>query len=115
VIEKLSATAPDPALCNSILPRACRTDPCGVHASGCQQFGDLVTKLAVTIKNRIAVRTRFRKCLSHLLYYPGAGRVFGDVEMEDPTSTVFDDEKTIQDLEREVDTVKKSMAAMASR
>jgi len=101
VIEKLSATAPDPALCNSILPRACRTDPCGVHASGCQQFGDLVTKLAVTIKNRIAVRTRFRKCLSHLLYYPGAGRVFGDVEMEDPTSTVFDDEKTIQDLERE--------------
>jgi hypothetical protein len=98
VIEKLSATAPDPAFRDSILPRACRAYACGFHTAGCQQLGDLLAKLAVMIKNRIAVRTRFRKCFSQLLHYPGASRVFCDVEMEDTESTGFDDEGTVHDL-----------------
>ena len=101
VIEKLSATASDPAFRDSILPRACRAYACGFHAAGCQQLGYLLAKLGITIQDRVAVRTRFRKCFSQLLHYPGAGRVFRDVEMEDPASTVFDDEKTIQDSEGE--------------
>jgi hypothetical protein len=32
----------------------------------------------------------------HLLHYPGACRVFRDIEMEDLASTVFDDEKTTE-------------------
>jgi len=36
-----------------------------------------------------------------LLHYPGAGRVFGDIEMEDLAPTVFDDEETVQDSEGE--------------
>ena len=101
VIQKISATAPDPAFRDSILPRACRAYACGFHAAGCQQIGYLLAELAVTIENRIAVRTRFRKCLPQLLHYPGAGRVFRDIEMEDLASTVFDDEETIQDSEGE--------------
>jgi hypothetical protein len=101
VIKKLSATAPDPTFRNSILPRAGWAYACGFHATGGKQLGYLVAKLAVTIKNRMAVRTGFRKCFSQLLHYPAAGRVFGDVEVEDLASTVFDDEKTIQDSERE--------------
>ena len=115
MIEKLSATAPDPALCNSILPRACRTDPCGVHASGCQQFGDLVTKLAVTIKNRIAVRTRFRKCLSHLLHYPGAVGCSVTLKWRIRRRPCSMMKKQYKTWNVRVDTVKKSMAAMASR
>jgi hypothetical protein len=34
VIEKLSATASDPAFRHSILPRACRANACGSHAAG---------------------------------------------------------------------------------
>jgi hypothetical protein len=56
-----------------------------------------MAKLCITIQDRIAVRTRSRKCFSQLLHYPGAGWVFRDVEMEDPASTVFDDEETVQD------------------
>ena len=101
MIEKLSATAPDPSFRDSILPRACRAIACGFHAAGCKQIDYLPAKLAVTIQNRVAVRTRFRKCLPQLLHYPGAGRVFRDVEMEDLASTVFDDGKTIQNSEGE--------------
>jgi len=115
VIEKLSATAPDPAFHDSILPRACRAYACRSHAAGCKQIAYLFAKLGVTIQNRIAARTRFWKCFPQLLHYPGAGRVFRDVEMEDPASTVFADEETIRDPKMRVGTVKKSMAAMASR
>ena len=65
------------------------------------EIGYLPAELAVTIQNRIAVRTRFRKCLPQLLLYPGAGRVFRDIEMDDLAPTVFDDEETIQDSEGE--------------
>ncbi len=101
MIEQLSATAPDPAFRDSILPGTGRADPCGVHARGCKQLGDLVAKLAVTIKNRIAIRARFRKCLPQLLHDPEASRVFRDVEMENFASTMFDDEETIQNSEGE--------------
>src|SRR5262249_36240830 len=81
VIEKLSTTALDPAFRDSILPRACWAYAYGFHAAGCQQLDYLLTKLAVTIKNRIAVQTRFWKCFSQLLPYPGTCRVFGGIEM----------------------------------
>jgi hypothetical protein len=101
VIEKLSATASNPAFRDSILPRARRANACGLDAAGCQQIGYIPAKLGITIQDRVAVRTRFRKGFSQLLHYPGAGWVFGDVEMEDLASTVFDHKKTIQDSERE--------------
>ena len=101
MIDKLSSTAPDPTFRNSILPGACRAYACGLHAAGCQQLGDLLAKLGITIQDRVAVRTRFRKCLSQLLRYPGAGRVFRDIEMEDLASAMFDDEETVQDPEGE--------------
>ena len=101
VIEKLSTTASDPTFCDSILPRACRANTCRLHAAGCQQLGYLLAKLGITIQDRITVQTRFRKRFPQLLHYPEARRVFRDVEMEDPASTMFDDEKTIQDSEGE--------------
>ncbi len=97
VIQKISATAADPAFRHSILPRACWAYASGFHAAGCKQIGFLLAELAITIENRVAVRTRLRKCLPQLLHYPGAGRVFRDIEMEDLASTVFPDEETMQD------------------
>ena len=70
VIEKLPATTSDPPLRRSILPGTRRAYPLGFHAAACQNIGYLVGKFAVAIKNRIAVRTRFRKCLPQWLHYP---------------------------------------------
>jgi hypothetical protein len=100
VIEKLPATTFDPPPRLSILPGTRRAYPVGFHAAAWQNIGYLVAGFAVAIKNRIAVRTRFRKCLPRLLRYPGIARVFRNVEMQDPAPAVFEDEETIQDPER---------------
>jgi hypothetical protein len=101
VIEKLPAATSDPAFRHSILPGACRAYASWFHAAGCQQIGHFLPKLAVAIQNHVVVSTRARKCLPQLLHYPGAGRVFRDIEMKDPASTVFDHKETIQDSEGE--------------
>jgi hypothetical protein len=101
VIQKIPATASDPAFRHTILPRACRADAFGFHAAGGHEIRYLPAELAITIQNGIAVRTRSRKCLPQLLLYPGAGRQFGDIEMDDLAPTVFDDEETIHDSEGE--------------
>ena len=48
-------------------------------------------------------------------HHPGTCRVFRDIEMEDPTATVFDDEKQYKTRKVRVGTVKKSIAVMTSR
>jgi len=101
MIQKISATASDPAFRDSILPRTCRTNACGFHAARCQHIGHLCAELAITIQDRVAARTRFRKCFPQLLRYPGAGWVFRDIEIKDPASIVFADEEAIQDSEPE--------------
>jgi hypothetical protein len=42
-----------------------------------------------------------RALTRHLLHYPGAPRVFGDIEMQDPAPAVFEDEEAMQDPERQ--------------
>lgn len=96
VIQKISATASDPALGHSILPRAGGGYAFGSQAAGGKQIGGLLTKLAVAIQNRVPVRTRVRECLPELLRYPGAARVFRDIEMENLASAVFDNEEAVQ-------------------
>ena len=83
VIEKLFATASDPAFRDSILPRACGAYANGIHPERCQHIGHLMAKLRITIQNQVTVRTRFRKCFPQLLHDPGAGRMLRDIEMED--------------------------------
>ena len=101
VIQQIPATASDPAFRHTILPWTCRAYAFGFHAAGCQEIRYLRAELTITVQNGIAVRTGSRKCLPQLLLYPGAGRVFGDIEMDDLAPTVFDDEETIQDSEAE--------------
>jgi len=101
MIEKFSTTAFDPAFRDSILPWACRAYAHGFHAFRCQHIGHLLAELGITIQDRVAVWTGFRKCFPQLLHYPGAGWMFRDIEMEDLASTVFNDEETIQDSEGE--------------
>jgi hypothetical protein len=115
VIEKLSATASDPAFGNPILPRACSACAGVFHAAGCKQLGYLLSKLAVTIKNRVAIRTDSPKGLPQLLHNPRASRVFRHIEMADPRRPCSMTKKQYKTRNVRVGTVKKCMAAMISR
>jgi hypothetical protein len=70
--------------------------PLGLDAAGCQQIRHILAELSISIQNRMAVRTRFRECFPQLLHYPGTGRVFPHIEMEDLASAMFDNEEAIQ-------------------
>src|SRR4030095_8265057 len=84
-----------------ILPRACSACACRLHAAGCKQLGYLPSKLAVTIKNRVAILTRFPNGLPQLLHNPRPSRVFRHIEMEDPAAAMLDEHATTQDSERQ--------------
>ncbi|HYA88377.1 MAG TPA: hypothetical protein VEI57_15080, partial [Nitrospirota bacterium] len=101
MIQKISATASNPALGDSILPGRLETDLLGFDASGHQQIHRVLVELRISIQNRIAVGTRFRESFAQLLNYPRTRRIFRDIEMEDFASTVLDDEETIQNSESE--------------
>ena len=58
VIQKIAATASDPTFRYSVLPWAGRADAYRFHAARYQQIGYLLAELAVTIEDRVAVRTR---------------------------------------------------------
>ena len=96
VVEEFPATAFNAAFGYCILPGACRAYPFGFYPAGCKQVYCLVPEFGITIENRVAIRTRFRKSFPQLLNYPRSGRMFRDIEVEGPASTVFDDEKAIQ-------------------
>jgi len=51
--------------------------------------------LPVTIENRIAVRAEFAECFPQLLHYPLASWMVRDTEVDDPASTMFDDEEAV--------------------
>ena len=101
MIEELVSAAFNPSFRDSILPGTCRAYPFRLHAACFQQIDYVGAKLGVAIQNRIAVGTRFRECISELLHYPGACRVFRNIEVENPAVAVLDDEETIQDPEGE--------------
>jgi hypothetical protein len=55
------------------------------------------------------------KCFSQLLNNPDAGRMASDVEVEDAPPIMADDEEAVETPKVIVGTVKKSIAAIASR
>jgi len=99
LIQQLSSAAFDPAFGNSILPWTSWTYAYGFDATGFEQISHFSAKLAVTIENHVTIGTGFSERLPQLLHNPSACRVFGQIEMKDPSPAVLDDEETIQDSE----------------
>jgi hypothetical protein len=89
MIQELVSAASYPSFRDSILPGTCRAYAFRLHCAGSQKIGYFLAKLAITIENRVAVGTRFRECISQLLHYPDACRMFRNVEMENPAAAVF--------------------------
>ena len=101
VIQQIAAAAFNPTLRNSILPRTPQrsVDTFDFHRS--DRGGDFRPILGITIQDDEPRRRPKWKRFSQLLDDPQARRMLCDVEVQDAPTIVTDDEKTIEDAERD--------------
>src|SRR6266436_1524796 len=101
VVQQVSSAASHPALRDPILPwtpegSSLGNDPCGFH-----RCNDLEPKLLITIKDQVFVRGFKWKRLPQLLDDPSAPRMPRDVDVQDSSTIVADDEKAVEHAERD--------------
>lgn len=115
MVEQVPSATADPALGHAVLPRALDggLQACDLHGSNRSRHFQSI--LCIMIKDEKLGGRLVREGLSRLLDNPGASRMTCDVEVEDAPPVMTDDEEQYRQLKVTVGTVKKSMAAMASR
>jgi hypothetical protein len=99
VVEDLAAAAPNPSFGRSVLPWGVNARSFGFQSGGRQEANDVAVEDGIVIQNGIAIGGRLRKGFAKLLHHPICGRMSRDVEMQDSTAFVLDDEETVQHSE----------------
>jgi len=87
----------------------------GLNAEAPDRIDEFVIEVCVPVENQISGSSIVRKGLAQLLHRPCARQVFGYVEVQDATAIMDDDKEAVEHAKGELGTVKKSIAAMASR
>src|SRR5262245_20509688 len=88
MIQTLATYASDHPLDVRILPRTARGRPYFPNAHSLNSVLEVLPINSITITNQIAWRLIFRKGFDDLLRCPSRGRMFGDIEVNHPTSLV---------------------------
>ena len=96
VVQKLSATASDPPLRESILPGRLDVRPFGRQTSTFQECDHLSIELRVVVEDDVSIWSGFRECLPELLDYPIRTRMLGHVEVDYFSTPVLDYEEAVQ-------------------
>jgi len=99
VVEDLAAAAPNPSFGRSVLPWGVNARSFGFQSGGRQEANDVAVEDGIVIQNGVAIGGRLRKGFAKLLHDPICGRMSRDVEMQDSTAFVLDDEETVQHSE----------------
>jgi hypothetical protein len=115
VIQQSSSAAFDPTLRYAILPRTFEARSYRAHLQGSNGHGNLEAVLRIAVEDEKPRSQLKRKRFSQLLDDPHASRMLADVNMQDAPPIMTDDEEAVEHAERNRCTVKKSMAAIASR
>src|SRR5260370_22176825 len=115
VIQKVAAATSHPALSDTVLPwaanrRADSSEPYSFY--GVFDFG---AKLCVIIENHVSLPVIVRKGFSQLLCDPATSGICGCSKVQDGRRSWPMRRKQYSSPKETVGTVKKSMAAMASR
>jgi len=115
LIKQITLATFDPTLRHAVLPWTSKGGPHGVHLQGSDGSRDVQPILRIPIRDQEAGFRFKRKRLPQQLDNPLARRMAGDVEVQN-AATAMDDDKDQQSTRKvTVGTVKKSIAAMASR
>ena len=115
MIVQIAAAVADPALSDAILPWASEASSLGLDAKALRRVDHFFIELLAPIKDQIARRRVVRERLAQLLDDPGTVRMLGHIAVEDSPPIMRNDEEAVQNAKVSVGTMKKSIAAIASR
>ena len=101
MIQKITTAASHPALRYPVLPGAPERCSDWLAAQCSHRRQHVWVELRIPIKDQIFGRSLVRERLAQLLRDPRAGRVPGDIEVQNASAVMGNDEEAIQDAERD--------------
>jgi len=114
MVEQVSSTIPDPAFGDAVLPRASEAGSFGLDAEVLDGADDFLVEVLCPVKDQIFRSRIVGKGLAQLLHHPSTGRMLSDIAVQNPPPVMRDHKEAVQQ-NVSVGTVKKSIAAIASR
>jgi hypothetical protein len=120
MVQEVSSLASHPALRDAILPMTAKCSSLGNSPHGLHRCDPLEPELLVAIKDQVFVGRFKWKCLAQLLDDPTARRMLRDVDVQDASTVVTDDEEAVEHAERDrchrdPETICKSLKAPADK
>jgi hypothetical protein len=115
MVKQISSTASDPALGNTILPRTSETGSFRLDAQCLNGTDDALTEVRSPIEDQILRRRIVGECFAQLLRNPCATRMTGMFQCRMRRRSCAMTKKQYNTPKVRVGTVKKSIAAIASR
>src|ERR1700751_960566 len=99
MVEQIASATPNPAFCDAILPRTSETRPRWLDTKAFHGTDHFSVKVDRSIEDQITGRGIVGKCLAQLLNHPGTVWMLGQVEMENPSPVMCNDEEAIEHAE----------------
>ena len=115
MVEQITAARPNESFRNAVLPWTSETRSLRFETEALDCIHYVAVEIRSTFKNQIFGCAIVGEGLSQLLRHPSASGMPRGIEMKNPSSLMRDHEETVQHTKVSVGTVKKSIAAMASR
>jgi len=101
VVEQVATTVADKTLCDAILPRALDTGSLGHNTEILDRVNDFRIEIAATVEDQILRSGVVGERVAQLLNHPRARRMFGCAAVYDSSPVMCDDEKAMEQAERE--------------
>src|ERR1700674_1938341 len=101
VVQQIAAATLDPSLRDTVLPRAFERGPHRPDLQGSHRCRNLDSIFAIPVEDQ-EPGSRFKwKRFPQLLNDPEAGRVLGDVQVQNPPTFMADHKKAVEHTERD--------------
>lgn len=115
MVKQVSSATPNPTLCSSILPRTTKRGANRFSPKVLGSADHVISELCIPIKHEELLSRDIRPCFPHLLNDPERTRIPGHVAVQNFPRPWLITKKQYKTPKVSVGTVKKSIAAMASR
>lgn len=99
VVQQLSPAGSDPPIGHAVLPRRLNTRALRFQADASQEVQDLCTEFRVVIEDGKTIFANVGECFAELVDNPFCRRMAQDIEMQDPASSMLDDDQDVQEAE----------------